>query len=200
MSSARSQDLSLVLYFKQRQAESRRHRASTRLKPFCKPTCNEDKTSPHLGLGVPAPFKILCSNTSLIWNWLERLWFCNSSTCSSAWWVFSQKRMLRHSPSLVAPSPMMKKMTGGSVGRDKELAVPWIDSLQVLGTNRGLYLEELSFFCQHWRWTQGLRGKKGQDKAYTMGMSGTLLMTIIWVKQRWDEKLFLRVHRAKKAP
>lgn len=29
-----------------------------------------------------------------------------------------------------------------------------------MGTNRGLYLEELSFFCQHWGWTQGLRGEK----------------------------------------
>lgn len=165
MSSARTQDLNLVSYFKQRQAESRRHRASTRFKPFCKPMCTEEKTSPQLGLGVPAPFKILCSNTSHIWNvhaqsWW-RLWFCNSaSACSSVWWVFSQKRMLRHPPSLVAPSPKMKKMTGGSVGRNKELVVPWIDSLHVLGTNRGLYLEELSFFCQHWRWTQGLKGKK----------------------------------------
>lgn len=29
-----------------------------------------------------------------------------------------------------------------------------------------------------------LGGKKDQDKAHTMGMSGTLLMTIIWVEQR----------------
>lgn len=98
--------------------------------------------------------------------------------------VFSQKRMLRHSPSLVAPSPVMGKMTGGPVGRDKELVVPRIDSLHVLGTNRRIYLEELSSANSG----DGPRdlegGKKGQDKAYTMGMSGTLLMTIIWVKKR----------------
>lgn len=71
-------------YFKQRQAEFRRQRAPTRFKPFCKPTCTGEKTSPELGLGVPALSKILCSNTSLICNvlaqsWWERLWFCNSA-------------------------------------------------------------------------------------------------------------------------
>lgn len=85
---------------------------------------------------------------------------------------------------------MMEKMTVGSVGRDKELI---------------LFHEETP--CMFWEQTEnftlkschspsntevtstemdpGIKKKKRhQDKAYTMGLSGTLLMTIICVQQR----------------
>lgn len=166
VSSARSQVLSVVLYFKQRQAKAGRHRASTKSKPFCKPMCTEEKTFPQLGLGVPAPSKILCSNTSRIWN-------AHAQSCGSGLCVILQfSKPLQLSLMGLLPEKDLEtfSIACGTISRDEkdDWRVSWKEQgigcsmnwLPACFGNRGLYLEELSFSCQHWRWTQGLRGKK----------------------------------------
>lgn len=80
---------------------------------------------------------------------------------------------------------MMEKTTEGSVGRHKEFILsheetPWMFwELRTLVWKAVILPPTLKSLQR--RWTQGLKKKR---QSYTMGLSGTLLITIIWVQQR----------------